>query len=162
MSTGSEALAKTPTSKCHRSDRSTLNAQSQKKAKTDRGKVAFNNVLTAVKIAIVSQDLPETRLSEEQFDQLQMALLDAIQAEPQGSGPASNGCYLENGAAVLSCRGRQSYGSLGTRRHPTTQIMAGCIAESKNSQRPTEHEEGVGDRAGTKSTEPQITKANTM
>lgn len=93
------------TSKRTRSDGSTPDThQTAKRRRDNESNTAFKDALTAIKIAIVPQDFPETRLTEEQADEVQMALLNAIKPGPEGSGPSFNNCYFDKGAVILSCR----------------------------------------------------------
>lgn len=102
-----------PSSKRHMSDNSTPKAQSQKKARTDQVPKLFSDTLIAIKMTIVPQDFPGSRPTEEQFDQIQLALLDVIQP---GSG-------LQ----------RQDGGGVGTSRSPNSHATRRCIAESRVS-----------------------------
>lgn len=111
---GSGVPAKTPSSKRQRSDGSTPNSQSKvtvKKPCTDAnavGKETFKEALKGIKMAITPQDFPETRLTEEQAEEIQMALLGQIQPGEEGTGPQFNNCYFDKGAVILSCKNEET------------------------------------------------------
>lgn len=80
-----------------------------KTAKSDRPKgETYRQALTAVKMAIVPEGYPETKLSEEQALDLELKITNQIRRNPEGFAPTFLYCRLENGALIINCADLES------------------------------------------------------
>uniref|UniRef100_A0A1B6F754 DUF4780 domain-containing protein n=1 Tax=Cuerna arida TaxID=1464854 RepID=A0A1B6F754_9HEMI len=63
----------------------------------------FKQALTTIKIAVVPENYPDNKLTEEQAEQIQTALIGAIETLEDGDCAQLSGSYVERGAVILSC-----------------------------------------------------------
>lgn len=79
-----------------------------KKGRSDGTQTTFKDALTIIKTAVVPEDYPKTKLTEEQSTQTQQAILDKIKPGMAVS-PQFQGAKFEQGALLLYCSNEETW-----------------------------------------------------
>lgn len=75
---------------------------------TSGKKETYKEALTSIKMAIAPENYPVIKLTEEQGEKLQEAIIGAFEELQDGSFPQFAGSYMEKGAFILSCANQQT------------------------------------------------------
>lgn len=78
--------------------------QTTPKAGTSRQTNVSYRDMSVTKMAIVLQGFPTNKLSTEQGEAIEEAIIDGLRPMEDGSIPSFSGSYMEKGALILSCR----------------------------------------------------------